>query len=530
MNASTSAPRNLANIHQGCAFIELLLRAIRRFGDRPALVFDDQTMTYRQIGDRISQYAQALKSLGLVRGDGVAQLSSNRPEVLLVNAASWLLGARVTLLHPMGSREDQAFKLNDSECRYLLLDERKYQHDGAYYRAEVPAIAHIMGYGGGAHPSLNELADQFQPRPLVSGQSPDDIVGISYTGGTTGKPKGVVSRSRGRVELAHVCVAAWEWPEEVRLLAATPISHAAGTKFMPTMIKGGTFYLLDGFHPESFLQAIEKHRITMASLVPTMLYVLLDHPALKKYDASSLKVMLYGASPMIPARLSEGIAHFGQIFLQFYGQAEAPMVVTTLSRAEHDLSRPERLASCGRASVNVELKLLDDQDNEVPVGNVGEICVRGPLVTDGYWKRPKETAETFRNGWLRTGDLARMDEEGFCYIVDRNKDVIISGGFNVYPREVEDVLSQHPSVLSAAVIGVPDPKWGESVRAIVVRRADAADIGEHELIAWVRDKKGPVSAPKAIEFASAIPMTGLGKPDKKALRAKYWGGRERQVG
>jgi fatty-acyl-CoA synthase len=239
--------------------------------------------------------------------------------------------------------------------------------------------------------------------------------------------------------------------------------------------------------------------------------------------------MLYGASPMIPARLREGIVHFGLIFLQYYGQAEAPMVVTTLSREEHDLSKPERLASCGRASINVELKLLNECDNEVALGEVGEICVRGPLVSEGYWKRPEETAETFRNGWLRTGDMARMDEEGFCYIVDRSKDVIISGGFNVYPREVEDVLSQHPSVLNAAVIGIPDAKWGESVRAIVVCRAGAY-IEERELIGWVREKKGPICAPKAIEFAEAIPMTGLGKPDKKALRARYWGDQERQVG
>jgi fatty-acyl-CoA synthase len=219
---------------------------------------------------------------------------------------------------------------------------------------------------------------------------------------------------------------------------------------------------------------------------------------------------------------------FGPVFMQLYGQSEAPNCVTTLRRAEHDPAYPERLASCGMPSAGVQVKLLDDDGHEVPVGEVGEICCRGPLVMAGYWNKPEETEKAFRHGWLHTGDLARRDADGYLYIVDRSKDMIISGGFNVFPREVEDVLTRHPDVAAAAVIGVPDPKWGEAVKAVVVLRPGATPNAE-ALIALVRDAKGVVQAPKSVDFTDALPVTGLGKPDKKAIRAQYWGGSTRAV-
>jgi fatty-acyl-CoA synthase len=222
------------------------------------------------------------------------------------------------------------------------------------------------------------------------------------------------------------------------------------------------------------------------------------------------------------------MAHFGPVFMQLYGQTEAPQVVTALRRADHDLARPERLGSCGLPAAGLQVKLLCDNLREVAPGEVGEICVRGPLVMEGYWRRQEENAAVFRGGWLHTGDMAKADGDGFFYIVDRSKDMIISGGFNVFPREVEDVLTQHPAVSAAAVIGVPDPKWGEAVKAIIVRRPGAAATAD-QLMAWVKEKKGAVYAPKSVDFADSLPVTALGKPDKKALRARYWAGRERQV-
>jgi len=236
---------------------------------------------------------------------------------------------------------------------------------------------------------------------------------------------------------------------------------------------------------------------------------------------------------MSPTRLIEGMQVFGPVFMQLYAQSEAPNTITVLHQHEHDPQHhPERLASCGTPCVGTQVRLLDDDGQPAPDGEVGEICVRGPLVMKGYWNKPEETAQALRHGWLYTGDMARRDADGYLYIVDRSKDMIISGGFNVYPREVEDMLSQHPSVASAAVVGVPDVQWGEAVRALVVLRpgaqVDPVALAT-ELMAWVRERKGAVQAPKAIDFVDALPMTGLGKLDKKAIRAKFWQGQERAV-
>jgi len=320
----------------------------------------------------------------------------------------------------------------------------------------------------------------------------------------------------------------WQWPDEVRYLVCTPLSHAGAAFFIPTLLRGGCIVVLPGFEPAAVLEAIEKYRITAMMLVPTMLYVLLDHPDLDRRDTSSLQTIYYGAAAMSPTRLREAIERFGPIFFQYYGQAECPMTVTVLRKEEHDLTRPDRLASCGRPVPWLHVALLDDDGRPVARGTPGEICVRGPMVMQGYWHKPQQTEEAFRSGWLHTGDIATEDDEGFYTIVDRKKDMIVSGAFNVFPREVEDVLATHPAVAQAAVIGVPDDKWGEAVKAVVVCRP-GHDVEPAELITLVRERKGPHYAPKTVDFAESIPLSPLGKPDKKALRAVYWQHADRQV-
>jgi fatty-acyl-CoA synthase len=250
-----------------------------------------------------------------------------------------------------------------------------------------------------------------------------------------------------------------------------------------------------------------------------MIYALLNHPRLAEFDLSSLETVFYGASAMSPTRLREAIAKFGPVFFQFYGQVEAPMTITVLRRSEHDVDNPHRLASCGRPVPWVDVALLDDKFREVPPGEAGEICVRGPLVMAGYLNRPELTAEALAGGWLHTGDIAVRHPDGFLRIVDRKKDMIITGGFNVYPREIEDVLSCHPAVSNCAVIGIPDEHWGEAVKAVVVLRNGATTCVD-ELKAFVRDRKGPIQTPKSVDFVSAIPLTPVGKPDKKKLRTQ----------
>jgi len=254
--------------------------------------------------------------------------------------------------------------------------------------------------------------------------------------------------------------------------------------------------------------------------VPTMIYALLDHPRFVEFDLSSLETVFYGASAISPARLKEAIERIGPVFSQFYGQAEAPMAVTLLRKAEHDVNDMRRLASCGRPTPWVHVELLNANNQPVADGEPGEICVRGPLVMDGYRNSPELTAQAFAGGWLHSGDVAVRDPGGFLRIIDRTKDMIVSGGFNIYPREIEDILSLHPSVSQVAVIGVPHPKWGEEVTALVVLRAGLGAMAE-ELINMVTERKGSFQAPKTVEFIDAIPQTAVGKPDKKALRAQY---------
>jgi fatty-acyl-CoA synthase len=322
--------------------------------------------------------------------------------------------------------------------------------------------------------------------------------------------------------------AEWEWPAETRFLATTPISHAAGGMLRPVMFRGGYTRLLQGFDPETFCRTVQTERITCALMVPTILYTLLDYPGLRDYDLSSLEMLIYGAAPMLPGRLRQALEVFGPIFVQLYGQTEAPQCIATLRKVDHDVRHPERLASCGLPSAGLDVRLFDAGMNEVPTGMPGEICVRGPLVMEGYWKQPQATAEAFRGGWLHTGDVAIRDRDGFMTIVDRTKDLIISGGVNIYPREVEDALHSHQAVAMAAVIGVPDPKWGEAVTAFVVLKSGVCAAVD-ELRAHVRDRKGAPWTPKAIHFLERLPLTGLGKIDRKALRAPFWPSSGRQV-
>lgn len=280
--------------------------------------------------------------------------------------------------------------------------------------------------------------------------------------------------------------------------------------------------MFPSFDKDSVLDGIEQYRASVVYLVPTMIYSLLNYPRTKQCDLSSLKLIMYGASAMSAVRVKEAIKIFGPVLCQAYGQTEAPNSISVLTPSDHQSNDERRLQSCGLPSPGIQVQILDDQCNSVKDGVVGEICVKGPLVMSGYWKEPQLTAEAFAGGWLHTGDLAYRDDAGYLYIVDRKKDVIISGGFNIYPREVEDVISTHPGVSSVVVFGLTDEKWGEAVTAAVVLRQGAAPCAE-EILSLVRQKKGPFHVPKSIKVVDSIPLTSLGKPDKKALRKQYQG-------
>lgn len=512
----------------------LLVHALRRHKDKPVLFIGEQTLTGQDLADRMSQFVQALTELGLGTGSPVGLLALNRPEVLVSIGAGQLLGLRRTALHPLGSVDDHAYVLNDAGIETLIVDPI-FVPRALELQEKVPGLKQILTFGpADAGVDINALSAAQTPAQLVPLDLPSDSInGITYTGGTTGKPKGVIGTTGSILTMTTIQLAEWEWPSEPRFLMCTPLSHAGAAFFLPTLMAGGSMVVLPKFDPAEVLETIERYRINATMLVPSMLYALMDHPDSRTRDLSSLETIYYGAAAINPVRLKEAVDRFGPIFAQYYGQSEAPMVITYLAKADH--LRDDKLASCGRPSAFLRTALLDEAGNRVPQGEPGEICVAGPLLAGGYWNLPEETAATFRDGWLRTGDVAREDEDGFWFIVDRTKDMIVTGGFNVFPREVEDVVAEHPAVAQVGVIGVPDEKWGEAVTAVVVLRAgEGADEETRRRIAAeiqiaVKDRKGSVQAPKQVVFADALPLTALGKPDKKTLRAPYWVGRDRAV-
>ena len=512
---------------------QLIIDGLNRYDERPCMYLGDTIASYKEVRLQTSQFAQALQSKGICNGMRVAVISGNRPEVLYNIAAMQISGCCGTSLHPLGSLDDHAYVMNDAGIEALIFDAGLFQQRAQELKEKVPSLKHLLAFGETeVGEDYSTLAQQFEPQPLVAPDvSPEDIGSIVYTGGTTGKPKGVMQTYRSAAYMTMIQMIEWQWPEELRMLIATPLSHAGAAFFVPVLQKGGCIFVSQGFDPAAIFKLIEEQRITATMLVPVMIYMLLDSPEAKTADLSSLKTIFYGASPMSPARLKEGIEKWGQVFYQFYGQSESPMVLVNMRKEDHDLSKPERLSACGRPTPWLDVALLDSDNQPVAQGEAGEICVRGPINMKAYLHLPEQTAETLAGDWLHTGDVGRLDDEGFLYIVDRTKDMIVSGGFNVFPREVEDVISANGSVAQVAVIGVPSEQWGEEVKAVVVLRpgVESSDTLTEQIISDVKTAKGSVQAPKSVDYVEAIPLTAVGKPDKKVLRASYWEGQQRSV-
>ncbi len=521
----------MPGVHDAATVGDILVAALRRFPDRVAFRYDGRDWTYRRTEDLLARWVAVLGERGLRPGEGVGLLSHNRPEAWFAQVAPALAGGRYTPLHPAGSLEDHVRICDEAQLRFLLADP-VFDERAGQLREKCPSVEGVFTFGSSeAGEDLTGLADRVTGggRLERGPHGPDDICFLFYTGGTTGAPKGVLVPERALAACAYNAATGWDLPDHISYLAVSPLSHFAAIPVIPTLMHGGTIVVHSRFDPGAWLQTVAAERATLSLLVPTMIYALLDHPGLDRTDLSSLQTVIYGASAIDPGRLAEAIERFGPVFCQVYGQIESTGQATALWRHQHDRSDPHRLASCGTPLPFTRVTVLDDAGQPTAPGTPGEICLRGPSVMSGYWQQPELTAATLSGGWLHTGDIGTRDADGFLYVIDRKKDLIISGGFNVFPREVEDVLLTHPAVDAAAVIGVPDDRWGEAVKAVVVLRPEA-QVDPRELIALVRDRKGPIVAPKSIDLIDRLPLTRLGKPDKKALRARYWQGRERQVG
>lgn len=518
-----------SDLHRPITHTELVLGALRRWPGREAFRQDGKSWSYAATADRVARFAAVFEQHGLRRGQGIGLLSPNRPEVWMAQTATAIAGGRYTALHPLGSISDHTYSCDEAELRFLCVDP-EYAGRGAELQARCPSVEAVFTFGpSDAGRDLIVLADRVGAVTLTPGPlAPGDTSWLLYTGGTTGVPKAAELPESAVAQMAYAVSTGWDLPRERRYLACAPISHAAGMLVTPTLMAGGCVILHRRFDPDRWLADIAAERATVSLLVPTMIYVLLDHPALDTTDFASLETVMYGASPMSPARLVEGIERVGPVFAQLYGQTECGGIATSMWRAHHDPTNPARLASCGLPMPGARVDILDDAGQSVADGEPGEICVQGPSVMKGYFEQPELTADAIVDGWLHTGDMATRDEEGFLTIVDRKKDMIISGGFNVFPREIEDVLATHPAVSAVAVIGVPDEKWGEAVKAVVVPRP-GRDVDPDELIGLVKKEKAASYVPKSIEIVDALPLTAVGKADKKVLRARYWGEAKRGV-
>ncbi|SCK19492.1 fatty-acyl-CoA synthase [Variovorax sp. HW608] len=513
------------SVHEGPTASSLLLRSLRRYPDRIAFAWKDGQLTYAGVLDLIGRM-QSVVSEGRPGRLRVAFLSGNRADAWCAEAAVQALGGSATWLHPLAALDDHLAQLADARPDLLIVDASTFAERGRNLAGRLDSVRILTLGPSDFGQDLIVASRKVGAASVQDLALSDDIATFNYTGGTTGKSKAAVRRQRAHAAMWRAILTDFELPTTPRYLAAAPISHVAGTKIAPVLHRGGTVHLMQRFDPAEFMATVERDRINMTLLVPTMVYTLLDHPALSQSDLRSLELVLY-ASPMSPTRLTEAIERIGPVFSQLYGQTEC-YPISLLRKSDHDPRRAEIFASCGIPVASAEVALLDMEGLQVPAGEAGEICVRAPHVMDEYWQCEDLTRETILDGWLHTGDIARLDDKGHLFIVDRKKDMIVSGGFNVYPREIEDVLTMDPAVAAAAVIGVPDAKWGEAVLAVVVPRG-GMQIDAERLIRMVKERKGAQHAPKQVQTVESLPLTALGKVDKKALRAPHWSESGRQV-
>jgi acyl-CoA synthetase (AMP-forming)/AMP-acid ligase II len=470
------------------------------------------------------------------KGERIAIFMWNAIEYLYAEYGSAKIGAVKMPLNHMLVKDDVDFRLGDSEPAVVVVDEH-FLPWILEMRPQHPCIRDIIcvtdnpdTVPSGIHDfhSLLNQASANDPNVQVE---PEDLLALMYTGGTTGRSKGVMHTHRSFIGITLGEMIEWDIFRDEVMLVMAPLPHATAFMIPPCLLRGGRVILTKGFDPPEMCQIIQDEKATWTFMVPTMIYVLLDYADRTKYDLSSLRTVIYGAAPMSPDRLRQALTVFGPIFIQVYSQMEIANITAVFTKDEHveALERyPQRLKSCGRMVTISEVRIVDDKNQDVPLGDVGEIITRGPHMMKGYWQRDEETKETIVDGWLHTADMAWIDKDGFIYVVDRKKDMIISGGMNVYSAEVENILMQHPCISQAAVLGIPDEKWGEAIKGVVVLKKDAKAT-EDEILAFCRERLSAYKRPKSIDFVDQIPVTPYGKLDKKVLRERYWSGQERGV-
>ena len=504
-----------------------------------AYIQDDRRYSFDEVGELSCRIANGLLALGLPKETKGAVWATNDVTAWTCTLGLWR--ANMCWI-PVGARnpaDENHYVLDAFDCEILFF-QKYFASVVAELRPRLPKVRLWICIDDelpdfpGARSLASWVADQPATPPNVAVDM-DDVVMLSATGGTTGKPKGVMNTHRSaQTFCAHFMIGCPYGAEDPPVnLAAAPMTHTAGLLSVPCTARGGTVVVVTRPDPALLLAAIPKYRVTELFLPPTVIYRLLGIPDLgRKVDFSSLKYFMYGAAPMSVEKLKQAIEVIGPVMMGGYGQTEAPASISYLPPGEHfvdgRLASDERLSSVGHPNPLIRVEIMDDANQILARGQTGEICVRGDLVMKGYYKAPDRTAEAIIDGWLHTGDVGHLDDDGYLHITDRKKDMIISGGFNVYPSEVEQVIWGHPAVQDCAVIGVPDAQWGEAVKAVVELNA-GQPVGADELIALCKEKLGSVRAPKSVDFVAALPRSPVGKVLKKELRAKYWQDTARRI-
>ena len=492
----------------------------------PCLTMAGHTRSYADVQQLSWVIGRALARSGVQPGDKVAVLSGNDPVAFSCVFGIARAGAVWCPVNPRNAAAENRELLDLFDCSCLIF-QGGFAPLVARIAADLPKVTTLvcLGQPGAVVPGAVPFDDWLDGLPGEPWQAdpPDDIAMIAGTGGTTGKPKGVLLTGHNIETMTALTLMSYPFRGRPVYLALAPLTHAAGVLCFPIMTLGGEIVIMPAPDLAEFATLIGQHQVTHAFLPPTLIYLLLDHPALATADLASLQCLWYGAAPMSAARLEQAIGVIGPVLGQLFGQTEAPMMISTLAPADHlhpdgTLAR-ERFASAGRPTPLVTVAIMDDEGRLLPTGQRGEIVARGPLVMAGYYRDPAASAEAARHGWHHTGDIGYLDPDGYLYIVDRAKDMIITGGFNVYSAEVEQALLAHPAVLDCAVIGLPDDKWGERVTA-VIQPHPGQQVSGADVRAFVKSRLGSVKTPKQVEVWPDLPRSKIGKVLKAEVKSQ----------
>ncbi|MEC5424805.1 AMP-binding protein [Virgibacillus sp. C22-A2] len=513
---------------------ELFTNSFRNHGEKTALHFGSQKMTYRELHRAANQVAHALIEHGVERNTRVALLLSNSLEYVASELGIYFSGGTLVPMNDMLSEKDIYHILKDSGAKVLLVGEQFFSNI-EHIKSDLPELTTIVGITNSEKTTSTNFItwDDFQSsqpdHDIDISITPENNSKIIYSGGTSGLPKGVVDSHKTTFLTYISMMDEVNIREDEKILLMTPLPHAAGLYLMAGLVRGAEVFIESKFDTKLLLEHIEKNKITFLSLVPTMIYRVLDFMEGKNVDVSSIRTIQYGTAPITVGRLRQALDIFGQVFIQAYGQQETQNVVTWLKKEDHrtDEEYSHLLSSCGKSTFFSRIKIVDGNGCEVSRGVKGEIAVKSLTNMIRYHNMPIETAETLKDGWVYTGDMGVMDEKGYLYLLDRKKDMIISGGMNVYSSEVENVIQEHHGVRQVAVIGIPDSDWGEAVTAFIIPKNESVTV--EDIQEYCNQTLSKYKKPKVIHLVESLPLTPYGKVDKKVIRAPYWDSAVRQI-